>query len=68
MDSNTVGKSTLAVWGGEGFEQQYIATPVVRSVAFAYDDVQQCTDSGLVRTDDGEALAGVRVMVPFRYR
>ncbi len=21
MDSNTVGKSTLAVWGGEGFEQ-----------------------------------------------
>lgn len=44
MKSNSIGKSTLAVWGGEGFEKQYIATPIVRSVAFAYEDLQQWSD------------------------
>lgn len=41
MDSKTIGKSTQSVWGGEGFDGKYIATPVVRSVAFAYDDVDR---------------------------
>src|SRR5690606_11387438 len=41
MNSKAIGKSTQSVWGGEGFDGKYIATPVVRSVAFAYDDVDR---------------------------
>ncbi len=37
----SIGLGTLAVWGGEQEFKNYIATPIVRSVAFAYGDLDE---------------------------